>query len=119
MSTEPVPGIDVDVEPLGTGCAECLRDDGPGWWLHLRRCTECGHIGCCDSSPGQHAAEHAEQTKHPFITSFEPDEDWFYNVDTGRFYSGPPLASPTEHPTEQPVPGPEGKVPDDWRQHLH
>lgn len=33
------------------GCLECLRGDGPGWWLYLRRCDECGHIGCCASSP--------------------------------------------------------------------
>ena len=35
--------------PSGTGCVECLASDG--WWLHLRRCATCGHIGCCDNSP--------------------------------------------------------------------
>ena len=28
-------------------------------WVHLRLCTSCGHVGCCDSSPGRHAAAHA------------------------------------------------------------
>ena len=27
-------------------------------WLHLRRCTSCGHVGCCDSSPNRHATAH-------------------------------------------------------------
>ena len=33
------------------GCVECPAS-AEGWWLHLRRCAECGHFGCCDSSPG-------------------------------------------------------------------
>src|SRR5207249_10874412 len=41
------------IPPSGTGCVECLAEGG--WWFHLRRCAECGHIGCCDSSPSQHA----------------------------------------------------------------
>src|SRR2546423_1502241 len=35
------------------GCEECLRDGGV--WLHLRICLGCGHVGCCDDSPGKHA----------------------------------------------------------------
>ena len=35
--------------PSGTGCVECL--EAGGWWLHLRRCAACGHIGCCDTLP--------------------------------------------------------------------
>src|ERR1700727_2601435 len=35
------------------GCEECLRTGSP--WLHLRLCLTCGHVGCCDSSPGTHA----------------------------------------------------------------
>lgn len=31
------------------GCEECLAN-GSGW-VHLRSCADCGHIGCCDSSP--------------------------------------------------------------------
>jgi hypothetical protein len=37
-------GINRKVKPSGTGCVECI---GLGkWWFHLRRCAECGHIGC-------------------------------------------------------------------------
>ena len=69
--------IPTDVPPSGTGCVEC--DGAQGWWVHLRRCVECGHVGCCDSSPGQHATGHATSTGHPLVQSFEPGEDWFYD----------------------------------------
>jgi hypothetical protein len=109
--------VDPTVSPSGTGCVECLAADG--WWLHLRRCARCGHIGCCDNSPGQHATAHAESTDHKVIQSFEPGEDWFWNYSTEEYDEGPPLAPPHSHPLTQPVPGPEGKVPPDWQQHLH
>jgi hypothetical protein len=109
--------VDPNVQPSGTGCVECLAADG--WWLHLRRCAQCGHIGCCDNSPGQHATAHAEGTDHKVIQSFEPGEDWFWNYSTEEFYEGAPLAPPDSHPLTQPVPGPDGKVPRDWQLHLH
>jgi uncharacterized UBP type Zn finger protein len=56
------------------GCEECLAA-GDGW-LHLRICLECGHVGCCDDSPGRHASAHAQATGHPIIRSLEPREDW-------------------------------------------
>jgi uncharacterized UBP type Zn finger protein len=56
------------------GCEECLRAGGR--WVHLRLCLECGHVGCCDASPGKHATAHFHQSRHPVIRSFEPDEDW-------------------------------------------
>jgi hypothetical protein len=34
-----LPGIDPSVPPSGTGCVEC--DATGGWWVHLRRCTQC------------------------------------------------------------------------------
>ena len=49
-------GINALAKPSGTGCVECLATGT--WWFHLRRCTQCGHIGCCDSSPNQHASKH-------------------------------------------------------------
>ena len=64
------------VAPSGNGCVECLRDGGR--WLHLRRCTACGHIGCCDQSPGRHATAHFHETSDPIIQSYEPGEDWYY-----------------------------------------
>jgi hypothetical protein len=53
------------------------------------------------------------------LTSFEPGESWFWNVETEAFCEGPQLLPPTSRPESQPVPGPEGKVPVDWRRHLH
>jgi Zn-finger in ubiquitin-hydrolases and other protein len=109
--------IDPSVPPSGPGCVECMATDG--WWLHLRRCAQCGHIGCCDSSPSQHAKNHAASSGHPLMRSFEPGEDWYWNYDTEEFYNGPALAPPEHHPLEQPTPGPAGQVPSDWRRHLH
>jgi hypothetical protein len=96
---------------------ECLAADG--WWVHLRRCTQCGHIGCCDTSPSQHASKHAQQTGHPIIKSFEPGEDWFWDYTTNDYADGPDLVPPDAHPIGQPVPGPAGHVPSDWRRHLN
>ena len=56
------------------GCAECLESGTS--WLHLRLCLECGHVGCCDSSPMRHATAHFHGTGHPVIRSFEPGENW-------------------------------------------
>ena len=97
------------VPPSGTGCVECLAGDGPGWWVHLRRCAACGHIGCCDNSPSRHASAHHTETGHAVIQSFEPGEDWFYDFRSDKFFEGPELAPPTSHPADQPVPG--GRVP--------
>lgn len=112
------PGVDPSVPPSGAGCVEC--DAAGGWWVHLRRCTQCGHVGCCDSSPSQHARAHAAATGHPLVRSFEPSEAWFWNFETDEMYSGgPELAPPEHHPLDQPVPGPAGRVPADWRTRVH
>jgi hypothetical protein len=110
-------GIEPGVGPSGDGCAECLASGG--WWFHLRRCAECGHIGCCDASPSQHATAHNHESGHPVIASFEPGEDWFYDYRTQAFIEGPSIAPPRWHPAGQPVPGPQGKVPRDWQSRLH
>jgi hypothetical protein len=60
------------------GCEECLRLGMR--WVHLRICRTCGRIGCCDSSPGQHASKHAAADEHPILTSIEPGEDWSWCV---------------------------------------
>jgi Zn-finger in ubiquitin-hydrolases and other protein len=111
------PRIDPAVLPSGTGCMECLGTDG--WWFHLRRCALCGHIGCCDSSPSQHASRHAAETGHPIVRSFEPGEDWFWDYATAEYAAGPALVPPLAHPLDQPVPGPAGRVPADWEWRLH
>jgi len=108
--------IDPSIQPSGTGCAECDAVDG--WWVHLRRCAACGHIGCCDDSPAKHASAHWRETRHPIIQSFEPGENWFWNFETDSFADGPELAPPTSHPADQTVPGPSGRVPANWRQQL-
>jgi uncharacterized UBP type Zn finger protein len=56
------------------GCEDCLSSGGV--WLHLRICLACGHVACCDDSPGRHATAHAATTGHQIIRSLEPGEDW-------------------------------------------
>jgi uncharacterized UBP type Zn finger protein len=56
------------------GCEECI---GAGeLWRNLRICLECGHVGCGDTSPGQHAMVHAAATHHPIARSLEAEEEW-------------------------------------------
>lgn len=69
--------IAANVVPSGTGCAECLAA-GRQDWVHLRACQECGHVGCCDNSPGKHATAHFKEIAHPIVRSFEPGEDWYF-----------------------------------------
>lgn len=57
------------------GCTDCLAL-GERTWAHLRLCLACGNIGCCDSSPHQHATAHFSSTGHPVMRSFEPGETW-------------------------------------------
>lgn len=56
------------------GCEEC-RALGMTW-VHLRLCTTCGHVGCCDSSQGRHASAHFHESAHPVMRSLEPGESW-------------------------------------------
>jgi hypothetical protein len=112
-----IAGLDPTAAPSGTGCVEC--EAASGWWFHLRRCAQCGHIGCCDTSPSQHASAHAAASGHPLVRSFEPGESWFWSYPEEQFYDGPELTPPEHHPVDQPVPGPAGRVPSDWRRHLH
>ena len=62
------------VKPHTQGCEECLKTNGR--WVHLRLCLTCGHVGCCDSSPGKHARKHARRESHPIFQSLEPGEHW-------------------------------------------
>lgn len=65
-----------NVTPRANGCVDCLRIGTS--WVHLRVCMSCGYVGCCNSSPNQHASKHARQSGHPIIQSFEPKEDWYW-----------------------------------------
>ncbi|WP_127794762.1 UBP-type zinc finger domain-containing protein [Agromyces sp. LHK192] len=101
--------------PSGDGCVECLDRDG--WWVHLRRCVECGHVGCCDSSPMRHARAHAAEAGHPVATSFEPGEDWFWDYVEEVPAPPVPLSPPRSRPADQAVPG--GDPPPNWRELIH
>ena len=110
-------GFDPSAPPSGPGCVECEATGG--WWVHLRRCAQCGHVGCCDSSPAQHATAHFRESGHSVVQSFEPGEDWFYDYETGRPFDGPELAGPHSRPVDQDSPGPADRLPQDWTDHLH
>jgi len=74
-----------DVTPSAQGCEDCLRIGGR--WVHLRICMTCGHVGCCDNSPGRHATAHwHDQPDHPLIRSFEPGEDWWWCYSEELFF---------------------------------
>lgn len=64
------------VTPSAKGCEECLKSGSQ--WVHLRICRACGHVGCCDQSPGQHATKHYRATRHPIIEGYDPPEGWGY-----------------------------------------
>jgi hypothetical protein len=66
-----------NVTPSSTGCEDCLAL-GRRDWVHLRMCQTCGHVGCCDNSPGRHATGHYHTATHPIIRTYEPGEDWFW-----------------------------------------
>jgi len=67
-----------DWPPLAEAvCEECAaagRED----WVSLRRCLSCGHVGCCDSSPGLHATAHHRSTGHPIVRATHQDWVWCY-----------------------------------------
>jgi hypothetical protein len=62
------------VTPSARGCEECLKTGD--WWVHLRICRTCGHVGCCDDSPNKHATAHYHATSHPIIEGYDPPEGW-------------------------------------------
>ncbi len=64
---------EVDFEAHGE-CLDCVAAGQDP--VELRMCLTCGHIACCDSSPGRHASQHFRQTGHPVMRSIEPGEHW-------------------------------------------
>ncbi len=68
-----------DLPEAVEGCEDCLAAGGA--WVHLRICLECGHVGCCDSSPSRHASAHHHDTGHPIMRSIEPGEEWAWCFD--------------------------------------
>lgn len=72
------------LEPTGEiVCEECVENNYK--WVHLRLCTSCGHIGCCDSSKYKHATKHFHDSEHPIILSLEQDETWAWCYEDERF----------------------------------
>ncbi len=88
------------VLPTSLGCEECLRQGTS--WVHLRVCTGCGSVGCCDSSPGQHARAHSGSTGHPVIASLEDGEAWASASWTGRRSRDADCVSNRGHRTDSP-----------------
>jgi hypothetical protein len=80
----------------GPGCVECVQTGDR--WVHLRRCTGCGHVGCCDSSPNRHASAHFRSTEHPIVQSYEPGEDWFWCYVDDVGFEMPAAAPSPSHP---------------------
>ena len=64
----------VKVPPAQRICRDCEREGLAS--VHLRLCLACGNVGCCSSSPGNHAERHFQDTGHPVMRSFEPGEAW-------------------------------------------
>jgi hypothetical protein len=119
MADHDLSEIDPTAAPSGDGCVECLEHP-EGWWVHLRRCTACGHVGCCDSSPAQHATAHFRATGHPVIASYEPGESWCWDYRTETIIKrGPELAAPTSRPDAQGSPAPADRVPENWLDLIH
>ena len=76
------------------GCEECLKTGSE--WVHLRMCTSCGKVGCCDNSPNRHATAHFEEAGHPLIRSAEPYETWVWcYVDDVSLYGAEILSERT------------------------
>lgn len=57
-------------------CEDCVKLGDS--WVHLRMCTDCGYVGCCDSSKNRHATKHAKHVPHPLARSIEPGETWVW-----------------------------------------
>lgn len=62
-------------EPAGELVCQACVEEGLRW-VHLRMCTACGNIGCCESSIGDHASVHYRNSAHPVMRSVEPGEAW-------------------------------------------
>lgn len=64
------------VTPSAQGCEDCLKIGG--FWVRLRICLTCGHVGCCDQSVNKHATRHFHSSGHPLVQSLEKNEDWVW-----------------------------------------
>jgi len=90
--------LPTDLSPpaiTANGCEECIAA-GRRDWVHLRFCQICGHVGCCDNSPGKHATAHYTVGGHALVRSFEPGENWWWcyiDEDVFEVEGAPPAPS--------------------------
>lgn len=71
-----IEGVTAAAQPEGAQCDACLAAGVEP--VQLRWCLICGHVGCCDDTPGQHARHHHLETGHATIASLERSADWAY-----------------------------------------
>jgi hypothetical protein len=79
-------GINPASKPSGDGCVECRRHRKVGGFTSAG--VRSVGIGCCDSSPSQHASKRAAATGHPIVASWfsinralsEPTSSWFVST---------------------------------------
>jgi uncharacterized UBP type Zn finger protein len=59
-------------------CEECLAGGADS--VILRICVSCGHVGCAEGSPSDHATEHYAETDHPIaaVIGSERASRWSY-----------------------------------------
>ena len=74
INCEHIKVVDIDKKGNTKGCEECEKIGS--YWVHLRLCLTCGHVGCCDNSINKHGTKHFNNTRHPIIKSYEPGESW-------------------------------------------
>jgi hypothetical protein len=86
-----------NVIPQTRGCEKCLKTGSA--WLHLRLRRSCGHVGCCDQSPGRHATAHFHATHHPIIEGYDPPEGWGWCYVDEIFFE-----LPNQTPQNGPIP---------------
>ncbi len=90
------------VEPTSETCETCRAIGQEP--VALRVCLTCGHVGCCEDTPGRHALAHFEATGHPMIASYERLETWGWCYVHGRYFD--------------PMPGPLPQRPYVWQAWL-
>ena len=64
---------EIKSSPNTQACEVCKKEHIPT--VALRMCLTCGHVGCCDSSIGQHATKHFKETGHAVMQAI-PDKSW-------------------------------------------
>jgi len=99
-----ITGIDPSVPPSGTGCTEWTR---PADGVHLRRCAQCGHIGCCDTSRASMRPPLLPPPA-PVHPQLEPGEDWFYSYETKGHVRGAGVGAPETTRLTSRCPAPPG-----------